>query len=173
MYYGRLPGFHLSASGRMQAEQLARRLEHERVSCIYTSPLARAVQTAQVLAKHIGGEVVLNDALLEARSSWDGAPVASLPPAFNIYEPPKHPSDENITTITSRVVNCLMRIVEIHLGEHVLCVTHGDLIRCLRAFHAGLPPVLSSIRGAGPVDPCSVTRAIFQERRLISFDYMG
>lgn len=47
--------FELSAEGKAQAERLARRLVSEswHPSCIYSSPLKRAAQTAEILMAHI------------------------------------------------------------------------------------------------------------------------
>src|SRR5262249_56679907 len=55
LFYGRLPRFRISARGREQAERVADYLADEPIVAVYTSPLLRARQTAQVIAaRHPG-----------------------------------------------------------------------------------------------------------------------
>ena len=46
---GRLPGVHLNENGRLQAEQLAEALCGLPIRAIYSSPLERAMETAEPL----------------------------------------------------------------------------------------------------------------------------
>ncbi|GAA5008278.1 histidine phosphatase family protein [Actinopolymorpha pittospori] len=55
----------LTANGRGQALELARRLAGASVARIYTSPLLRAVQTAQILSRRLDVEVGPAEALCE------------------------------------------------------------------------------------------------------------
>ncbi|MBN2052517.1 histidine phosphatase family protein [Candidatus Woesearchaeota archaeon] len=48
---GHIPG-KLSADGKKQAEKVALRLKNEKLDCIYSSDLARAIDTARFIAKH-------------------------------------------------------------------------------------------------------------------------
>jgi len=50
------PGWHLNASGRKQVERLAARLAALPIRAIYTSPLERAVETAEAIGKSHGIE---------------------------------------------------------------------------------------------------------------------
>ena len=50
------PGWHLNANGRKQVERLAARLAPLPIRAIYTSPLERAVETAEAVAKPHGIE---------------------------------------------------------------------------------------------------------------------
>ena len=74
--YARLPGFHLSESGRAEAQQLSRDLSPVGVASIQASPLERAVETARILAEPHGLGVVLDERLLEWSfwSHWEGLP---------------------------------------------------------------------------------------------------
>src|SRR5262249_46925343 len=56
---GRTPGIHLSPDGRRQAEALAERLSAVPIAAIYSSPLERCVETAEVLGRRRGLEVQL------------------------------------------------------------------------------------------------------------------
>jgi len=48
---GRMPGVHLNQQGREQAEQLARLLAKMPIQAVFSSPLERAMETAQPLAE--------------------------------------------------------------------------------------------------------------------------
>ena len=69
----------LSARGRADAAALARSLEGEEVRAVWTSPLARARETAAVAAAHLGLEAEVLDDLIESRrGAWEGRTYAEL-----------------------------------------------------------------------------------------------
>jgi broad specificity phosphatase PhoE len=74
LVYGRLPGFPLSASGREGAARLAERMSSAPVTAVYSSPLERAMDTAEALAAPHGVPVLLEDRLIEwiGRVAWQG-----------------------------------------------------------------------------------------------------
>jgi len=55
----------LTEKGRQQARDLANRLKDAGIARIYTSPLCRAVQTAEILSQILGVEFEITDALRE------------------------------------------------------------------------------------------------------------
>ena len=57
--YGHLDGFPLSALGRAQAVALGDRLRNAGVARVVHSPLARAVETAQLIAGELNPQVPL------------------------------------------------------------------------------------------------------------------
>src|SRR5688500_16178926 len=62
-----------SNEGRSQAAQLAERVRDDAISAIYCSPLARAVETARIIAGGCGLELTECDALREIRHGhWEG-----------------------------------------------------------------------------------------------------
>ena len=65
VFSNRGPGHPLTRLGREQAIDLARRLRAMDVDRIYSSPLARAVETAQILQQELGVEIETTDALRE------------------------------------------------------------------------------------------------------------
>ena len=69
----------LSEQGRADAAALARALEGEGVRAVWTSPLARARETAEVAAAHLGLEAGVIDDLIESRrGAWEGRTYAEL-----------------------------------------------------------------------------------------------
>ena len=62
---GRSPGVNLTEVGIKQADQSGKMLKPLNISAIYSSPIDRALQTAQIVGKHCGLEIVTDDRLIE------------------------------------------------------------------------------------------------------------
>lgn len=63
----------LTDVGRQQANALAARLKHVRFARIYSSPLLRALQTAEILSRELGAPCEVADALREFDCGvWEG-----------------------------------------------------------------------------------------------------
>src|SRR6059036_1326091 len=76
---GWLPGVHLNPSGVRQAGRLSERLAGAGIVAIYSSPLERAVETAQPLAGKLGLSVVQRRALGEIHfGDWTGRTLDQL-----------------------------------------------------------------------------------------------
>src|SRR5713101_4406741 len=76
--YGWTPGVHLSAHGRDEAKRLAERLEPVKFKAVYSSPLERCRETAEIV---VDGRwpVEVADELGEVRyGSWQGRTFRSL-----------------------------------------------------------------------------------------------
>src|SRR4051812_31958530 len=73
------PGWHLNANGRKQVERLAARLAPLPIRAIYTSPLERAVETAEAVAKPHGIEPRPDPDLGEFHAGeWEGLAIDDL-----------------------------------------------------------------------------------------------
>jgi broad specificity phosphatase PhoE len=66
--YGRIPGFHLSADGRVQAKAVADFLAGRDVTVLRSSPL----ETAEPLAVEFGLPVVIDERLIEPWNHFEG-----------------------------------------------------------------------------------------------------
>ncbi len=76
---GRTPGIHLNDIGRAQALALANRLSGLPVAAIRSSPLERALETAQPLANAFGLQVVEDERLNEVDfGDWTGRTLTEL-----------------------------------------------------------------------------------------------
>lgn len=70
---GRLPGVHLNKNGLTQAEELASSLRNLPIKAIYSSPLERAMETAQPLAEAKALEINICENLSEINfGNWQG-----------------------------------------------------------------------------------------------------
>jgi broad specificity phosphatase PhoE len=70
--YGRLPGFRLSADGEAMAEKAAAWFAGRDITHLVASPLERAQQTAQPIARTLELPVGTDDRLIEAGNAFEG-----------------------------------------------------------------------------------------------------
>jgi probable phosphomutase (TIGR03848 family) len=142
---GRLPGVHLSAEGRRQADKLAEHLAQLPISAIYSSPLERAMETAQTVARRIGLEATAVDALTELDyGKWTGRNYDDLhdDPAWIAFNHTRSlariPAGESALEVAVRAMGEIERLRRIHPDELVALVTHGDVIRTVIAHCLGV-----------------------------------
>ena len=62
---GRSPGVNLTEAGIQQADQAGKMLESLNISAIYSSPIDRALQTAEIVGKHCDLDIITDDRLIE------------------------------------------------------------------------------------------------------------
>ncbi len=70
--YGRLPGYHLSATGRAMAQAAAGYFAGRAVVALFSSPLERAQETASPVAERLGLPIVTDDRLIESWNHFEG-----------------------------------------------------------------------------------------------------
>ena len=129
-------GGSLSALGRRQSRDLAAALSGERIARIWSSPLSRAVQTAEIVAGVLGVDVVVREGLREygvgSLAGTHADERESLAPVFAAWEGGDEgamiPGGERIGDLVDRMVSTLDEIADQHRGEAVLVVTHGGAI---------------------------------------------
>ena len=132
---GRLQGHTdrpLSDFGRRQAQQLAEELEAESLEAIYSSDLARARETAEIVGERLGLPVVLEPDLRETNwGTWEGlTPVERDRVEF---------VGESTEAHQGRILRALQRIAERHPdGGSVLVVTHGGSMRRVQTAALGM-----------------------------------
>jgi len=108
----------LTTLGRKQALRLARRLNEWPITTIHSSDMARAVETAQIIAEHLGGMRVRKSPVLREM----------FPTAFpGMVIPLKYRAQgkDNLDTILKRY----FRLPRSPRHEVIVC--HGNLIRSL------------------------------------------
>ncbi len=144
---GRLPGVHLNERGRAQAQALAQALGQVPIKAVYSSPLERAVETAEPIARKLGLPVRRVPGLLEIDvGRWQGRSVRML--ARTKYwrvvqhSPSRalHPGGESMVEGQARIVSALDAICSKHKSHDILaCVFHSDPIKMAVAHYLGLP----------------------------------
>ena len=137
----------LGEEGRQQVRHLALRLATEPLTAIYSSPMARTLETAQVVAEPHRLPVRLSPGLREIdHGHWEGLTrreaVTRYPDEYAEWEAhPLHAAPaggENGQAVLTRARAALDAIVSTHPGEHVLVVSHKATIRLLVADLLGL-----------------------------------
>jgi broad specificity phosphatase PhoE len=129
--YGRLPGFHLSERGRRQAEVTARFLRERDVAAVISSPLERAVQTADPIAQWHGLAVRTDPRLIESSSVFQGRQVELGPEILKHPYTWKHISNpfrpswgEAYVSVAKRVLAAVEDARDAYRGREVVLVTH-------------------------------------------------
>ncbi len=142
--YGRLPGFHLSQHGLDQAEQAADFLAARDIDYVVSSPLERAQQTAQSLAKRLGLPVEVDERLIEAENHLEGKHVAGGPGLFTdtanwkYLRNPLRPSwGEPYLQIAERVLAATLAARDASDGREAVCVSHQLPIVAARRYVEG------------------------------------
>ena len=146
--YGHLPDFGLSERGVRQAHALGRHLSARPVAQIYTSPLLRARQTADVIGSHLDGvPVAATDDLTEAEFGrhLQGVKPRDVPwrrPLWFIHMawPGLLPGDESVAKMSARVRRPIMRLLRDHPGEDGVLISHGDPIQAFWVNAQRRPP---------------------------------
>lgn len=133
--YGRLPHFSLTPNGKKESEQAAEFLADKHIDAIYSSPLERTKQTAEILQKKLNvPEIYFSDHILEVRSSYEGRKFSTLDKLQSeVYLKPLAPTDETLEDISQRMMIFLHGVINKNEGKHVVIVSHGDPIMALKA----------------------------------------
>ncbi len=129
-------GGSLSRAGRRQSRELAESLRAARISRIFTSPMARAVQTAEIAAGVLGlDEVVVREGLRELGVGVHAGETGDPDPFRPTFErwldgdlAARIAGAESGAEVVERVRGELELVVDQHRGESVLVISHGGAI---------------------------------------------
>jgi broad specificity phosphatase PhoE len=131
----------LNDAGRAQAVDLSAALASEELAAVYSSPLRRAFETAEVVTAARALEPVAVEALREVDvGSWQGLTRAEVERRFPeqyarwLDHGQGWDDGESYEEMGDRVVAALLELAEAHDGERILAVTHGGPIRAALAF---------------------------------------
>ncbi|WP_159461764.1 MSMEG_4193 family putative phosphomutase [Thermoflexus hugenholtzii] len=143
---GWTPGVHLNEAGRRQAEALAERLAPLPIRAIYSSPLERALETAEPLARRKGLEIQIVPELGEVRyGDWTGKSLKRLrrqkawQRLVGTISRACFPGGEAMVDLIARAVRAVETIAARHPRDVVALFTHADLIRAVTAYYLGMP----------------------------------
>ncbi len=144
----------LTERGKMQADQMGRALQAHQIdfSALYTSPLGRAVESAQIISSHLGLELKQEDRLKErSYGIFEGFTRKEVMQRFphevrmnreqSGFVIPKGESREDLLR---RVKDTLSDLVTLHGGEDVLLITHGGWISMALRYLLHIPMVIEN-----------------------------
>jgi probable phosphoglycerate mutase len=135
---GRAPGVRLNREGCLQAERLADALGTFDFAAVYSSPLERALETAEPLTRRRGLAVEELAELNELDfGDWTGRTLAELAGdcAWDNWNTARDtariPGGESMLEAVARADRGIDAMRKRHPGGLVVAVTHGDVIRGL------------------------------------------
>lgn len=141
---GRMPGVSLNNEGRRQSEQLAERLKSLPVSAIYSSPLERAVQTAEPISKLFKLPIIISEDFWEIDCGrWTNCEFKEIEddPEFKLFNTFRSstpiPGGELMMEAQMRIVKGLQKLRVQHPQQTVAVISHSDLIKSAIAYYAG------------------------------------
>jgi broad specificity phosphatase PhoE len=144
--YGQLPGFHLSDAGRSMARAVAESLRRLDIGLLLSSPLERAQETAEPLARALGLAVEVDDRLRESASSLQGLrlprgePALLDPRRWWTFRDPFTPSwGEPYQAVAARMLAACADARKRAAGRHAVLVSHQAPIWVTRRAVEGRP----------------------------------
>jgi broad specificity phosphatase PhoE len=145
----------LNELGRAQAADLAAALAGEELTAIFSSPLRRAFETAEVIAAPRGLSAMPVDGLREVDvGSWQGLTRDEVEQRFPeqfrrwLDQGPGWEDGETYEQMGERVIATLRDLAARHEDERIVGVTHGGPIRAALALSTGISH--SEARRRGP-----------------------
>lgn len=175
--YGRLPGYHLSDTGRLMAEVVAKAVSGRDVVALYSSPLERAQETVAPLAATFGLEVTTDDRLIEAgnllegRVIGQGLGVLRDPRNYRYFWNPMRPSwGEPYPAIIERMRSVIDDARRAARGHEVVLVSHQLPIWAIRMAAEGRRRLWHDPRRR-QCGLASLTSFTFERGRLVSVGY--
>lgn len=121
----------LNDIGREQARRTGRLLATRSWDAIYSSPLSRAFETAQIIAAEVGldGPVAMPSVVERAYGAAEGLDYQSLDRRFP--EGARVPGRESRQRVAARVVPALERLALSRQDQELIVTTHGGVIRAV------------------------------------------
>ncbi|MEI5674637.1 MULTISPECIES: histidine phosphatase family protein [unclassified Nocardioides] len=140
-------GGSLTGEGRGQARALGDRLRSEGVEAVWSSPLSRAVQTAELAAGVLGVEVTVREGLREygvgSLAGTDGSETEVIGPVFERWvggdDEATIPGGEAVSGVVARVRAVLVEVADRHEDGTALVVSHGGAIMATVPVLVGRP----------------------------------
>jgi len=163
----------LNETGLKQARLLGEYLSREKIDVIYSSPLPRAVQTAEAVAAHHRREVNINDNLNDIDcGEWQGLSVSEVKERYTeLYqdwldtpEQVRLPGGESLEDVRRRALPFVQDTV-MHCGEgKIVLVSHRVVSKVLICALLGLD---NSLFWSFKLDTGGITRFEFNRDKAV------
>ncbi|MCI1959729.1 MAG: histidine phosphatase family protein [Clostridia bacterium] len=133
----------LNKNGLKQAKLLGERFKKIKIDEIYSSPLKRAVKTAEPIAKANGIEVKTNENFKEINfGKWEGMTRDEISEIYGsefddfIKAPETHtfPGEISFDNVTKRLVKGLNEVLRGKNNMSIAIVSHGGIIRLMMKY---------------------------------------
>ena len=163
----------LDDTGLKQAELLAEYLDQRELEAVYSSPLKRAVQTAEAIARRHGLAVEITPGLNDIDfGEWQGLSLQEVRSRFSepfaawVSEPHRVriPSGESLDDVRQRALTLVNQVVEKHEGKVIALVSHRVVNKVLICALLGLD---NSHFWDVRIDTCGMTTFEFDDGRFV------
>lgn len=135
----------LTDKGVCQVIKTAEKLNGFKVHALYSSPIRRALQTAEIIGKEIRKDIMIEDAFREMElGPWEGLSEYDVARMYSVEwaewqnRPAelKLPGRETLEELQYRVLKGMQNIYQNSIDCNVVIVTHVAVIRVLLLWHA-------------------------------------
>lgn len=174
IWYGRLEGYVLSERGLRQIQVLGEHFSGHKLEAVYSSPLTRAIQTAEAIAAPHGLEVQVDEEILESEAKLQGNPgdkrLFRNPLNARYFLNPLKPSwGEPYKSTRARMANAITRMAADHRGGEAVAVSHmTPVLVCRLGYEKNRrPPWLAKL----PCARASVTTLEFEDGEFTGTQY--
>ena len=176
---GRMKGVHLNEEGKAQAQRLADDVKGLQIDALYSSPMERAIETAEPLAKALHLQVQISEEFLELDlGDWTSITLADVKakPAFKHFNSfrsgTRIPGGETMLEAQVRFLKGLENLCRQHPQQTVAVVSHGDPIKAAVAYYAGIPLDLFHRMEISPAS-VSIVEVFEETARVLLVNYTG
>ncbi len=129
--YGRLPGYRLSDLGEQMAQRAADALSSHDIAAVIASPMERAQQTAEPIARVHGHEIAIEPLAIEADNIFEGQRVSvgdgvlRQPTTWrHLWNPFKPSWGEPYDEVAARMRQAVLNAKELADGREAVLVSH-------------------------------------------------
>jgi phosphoserine phosphatase len=137
----------LNATGVKEAELAAEYFRGGRVEAVYSSPMSRAMQTAEKIADVLGLKVVPHPGITDMSfGDWEGRPMQEVersdPDRFRLWRELPHllhvPGGETLEQVRRRAMAALEDVIKTHDQGTAIMVSHRVITKVLICAVVGL-----------------------------------
>lgn len=175
--YGRLPGYHLSELGKQQARAASDHLNDAPIGTIWSSPMERARETADIINEPHRLEIVPDERLTESHNSfegvrrtWHGILLGNPLKWWHLRNPMRPSWGETFAQVKDRMLEAIWEAADVSDRGDVVIVSHQTpvLVARLALSKRRVPPWLAFT----PCHTGSVTTLEMDEdRKLVRAHY--
>jgi len=174
--YGRMDGYHLSDRGRQMAQRVADTIGDRDIVHVVASPLERAQETAQPIARARGVEISTDSRVVESENVFQGERFVNGPGVLwnprawrHLWNPWKPSWGEPYREVVARMKAAVADARDVAYGHEAVVVSHQLPIWVTR-LHAENRSFLHDPRRR-QCTLCSLTSLTFEGSRLATVRY--
>jgi|SRR3989338_8770238 len=135
-----IPGdydFPINSKGKAEIQKVANWLSKEDISALYSSPIKRALESAEIIQKKfLNLRINKSSEIREWIRPWRGKVYKKVIKTreWQVYlsNPTKLTGYQDLKGLSERMLKFLKKLLKKHSSKEIVCVTHQDAIRALR-----------------------------------------